>query len=208
MYSKDILLNGGDRMIITDKKIRKLVKDDNLITPFKEELLQSESYDITIGNKIVTFKKEIKCLDIANQKEIDDIYLESDLTSEGYVISPKEYVLVSLGETIKLPDNISAHLRPKTRYTRLGLIVSDQHCNSSYEGHLRIGIFNATEYPIRIHSGISIAQLVFEELDEVASEEKLYRNKKDAHYHKENGEFRGAKIDDSILDEIIEEMFK
>ena len=35
-----------------------------------------------------------------------------------------------------------------------------------------------------------------------------YRNKKDAHYHKENGEFRGAKIDDSILDEIIEEMFK
>ena len=174
MYNKDILLNGGDRMIITDKKIRKLVKDGNLITPFKEELLQSESYDITIGNKIVTFKKEIKCLDIANQKEIDDIYLESDLTSEGYVISPKEYVLVSLGETIKLPDNISAHLRPKTRYTRLGLIVSDQHCNSSYEGHLRIGIFNATEYPIRIHSGISIAQLVFEELDEVASEEKLY----------------------------------
>ena len=208
MYNKDILLNGGDRMIITDKKIRKLVKDGNLITPFKEELLQSESYDITIGNKIVTFKKEIKCLDIANQKEIDDIYLESDLTSEGYVISPKEYVLVSLGETIKLPDNISAHLRPKTRYTRLGLIVSDQHCNSSYEGHLRIGIFNATEYPIRIHSGISIAQLVFEELDEVASEEKLYRNKKDAHYHKENGEFRGEKIDDSILDEIIEEMFK
>ena len=42
-------------MLITDKKIRKLVKERNLIAPFSEELLQSESYDVTIGNKIVLF---------------------------------------------------------------------------------------------------------------------------------------------------------
>ncbi len=195
-------------MIITDKKIRALVKEEALITPFEENNLQSESYDVTIGDKIVTFSKEVRCLDIANQKEIDKIYLESDLGEEGYVISPKEYVLVALGEKIKLSDNLSAHLRPKTRYTRLGLIVSDQHCNSSYEGHLRIGLFNATEYPIRIRSGFAIAQLVFEELNEVASDDKLYRNKENAHYQKENGKFRGAKFDDSTLEEIIEEMFK
>lgn len=195
-------------MIITDKKIRALAKEEALITPFEENNLQSESYDVTIGDKIVTFSKEVRCLDIANQKEIDKIYLESDLGEEGYVISPKEYVLVALGEKIKLSDNLSAHLRPKTRYTRLGLIVSDQHCNSSYEGHLRIGLFNATEYPIRIRSGFAIAQLVFEELNEVASDDKLYRNKENAHYQKENGKFRGAKFDDSTLEEIIEEMFK
>ena len=73
-------------------------------------------------------------------------------------------MLVSLGETIKVPNNLTVHLRPKTRYTRLGLIVSDQHCNSTYTGHLRIGLFNATEYPIRIHTGFAIAQLVFEEM--------------------------------------------
>lgn len=61
-----------------------------------------------------------------------------------------------------MPDDITVHLRPKTRYTRLGLLVTDQHCNSTYSGHLRIGLFNATEYPIHIYPGYTIAQLVFE----------------------------------------------
>lgn len=195
-------------MIITDKKIRKLVTEKELIAPFKEENLQSESYDMTIGDEVTVFNREVRCLDIADQQEIDKIYTTEKLTEEGYLISPKEYVLVSLAETVKLPDNISSHLRPKTRYTRLGLIVSDQHCNSSYEGHLRVGIFNATDYPIRIRSGYTIVQMVFEELNEVASDEKLYRNKKNAHYQKENGQFRGAKFNDELIEKVMEEIFK
>lgn len=195
-------------MIITDKKIRKLVTEKELIAPFKEKNLQSESYDMTIGDEVTVFNREVRCLDIADQQEIDKIYTTEKLTEEGYLISPKEYVLVSLAETVKLPDNISSHLRPKTRYTRLGLIVSDQHCNSSYEGHLRVGIFNATDYPIRIRSGYTIAQMVFEELNEVASDEKLYRNKKNAHYQKENGQFRGAKFNDELIEKVMEEIFK
>ncbi len=87
-------------------------------------------------------------------------------------------VLVSLCENICLPSNVTAHLRPKTRYTRLGLLVSDQHCNSTYNGKLSIGLFNATEYPIRIRKGYTIAQLIFEELVSEPSENKQYENKK------------------------------
>lgn len=194
-------------MLITDKKIRELVKDTKLISPFSEDLLQSESYDITIGNKAVLFRKEeVRCLDIANQSDIDSIYQEIDISENGYVISPGEYILLQINEKISLPDNISAHIRPKTRFTRLGLIVSGQHCNSSYAGTLRIGLFNATAYPIRIRAGYPIAQLVFEELNEVASDEKLYRKKKSAHYHNENDNFRGAKFDDDFLDKVMGEI--
>ena len=87
-----------------------------------------------------------------------------------------------------MPDDITVHLRPKTRYTRLGLLVTDQHCNSTYSGHLRIGLFNATEYPIHIYP------------------EKLYKNREDVHYQNENGAFRGAKFDDKFLDSIWDEM--
>jgi dCTP deaminase len=194
-------------MLITDKKIRKLVEERQLIAPFSEDLLQSESYDVTIGNKVVLFRKdEIQCLDIANQKDIDSIYQEVDISDDGYVVAPREYILVQINEKINLPDDISAHIRPKTRYTRLGLIVSGQHCNSSYAGTLRIGVFNATDYPIRIRTGYSIAQLVFEELNEIASEQKLYRIKESAHYQNENGEFRGAKFDDVFLDKVMGEI--
>lgn len=195
-------------MILTDKSIRKFAKEKSMIVPFAEKNLQSESYDVTIGREIIIMKKEIRCLDISDQSMIDDIYEKVDIEKEGFVISPKQYVLVSLGETIRMPSNITAHLRAKTTYTRLGLIVSDQHCNSTYSGHLRIGLFNATDYPVRIHAGYPIAQIVFEELDGIPSDEKLYRNKKNAHYQNENGEFRGAKFDDKLLNDIWDKILE
>ena len=195
-------------MVLTDKAIRKLVNTKSLIVPFVEENLQSESYDVTLDNKITVLKKEVHCLDIADQDAMENIYEELDIAKEGYVLSPKEYILVSLKEKINLPENISAHIRPKTRYTRLGLIVSDQHCNSTYSGKLWIGVFNATEYPIRIREGYTIAQLIFDELNEIPSEEKQYRNKKNAHYQNEDKEFRGAKFDDELLTKVWKEILE
>ena len=193
-------------MVLTDKKIRELVKKEELIVPFNESNLQSESYDVTIGTEITELSKEIHCIDISKQETVDNIYINIDISVNGYIISPKQYLLVSLRETLKVPDDITVHLRPKTRYTRLGLLVTDQHCNSTYSGHLRIGLFNATEYPIHIYPDYTIAQLVFEELEEVPSSEKLYKNREDVHYQNENGAFRGAKFDDKFLDSIWDEM--
>ena len=73
---------------------------------------------------------------------------------------------------------------------------------------MRIGIFNATDYPIRIYSGVTIAQLVFEELDGIPSSEKLYKNKQNAHYQNENGAFRGAKFDDEYLDSLWDKILE
>ena len=193
-------------MVLTDKKIRELVKKEELIVPFNESNLQSESYDVTIGTEITELSKEIHCIDISKQETVDNIYINIDISENGYIISPKQYLLVSLRETLKVPDDITVHLRPKTRYARLGLLVTDQHCNSTYSGHLRIGLFNATEYPIHIYPDYTIAQLVFEELEEVPSSEKLYKNREDVHYQNENGAFRGAKFDDKFLDSIWDEM--
>ncbi len=195
-------------MILCDNSIRKLVKEQSIIEPFNEENLQSESYDVTIGEKITVMKKEIHCIDLLNQSSIDTIYDEINLDKSGYVISPKEYLLISLKEKITVPEGITAHIRNKTRFVRLGLLIADQHCNSTYSGHLRLGVFNATDYPIKIYPGLSIAQIVFETLDGKPTEEKLYSNKTNARYQNENGKFIGAKFDDLDLDEMWRKMLK
>ena len=153
-------------------------------------------------------KKEIHCIDLLNQSSIDTIYDEINLDKSGYVISPKEYLLISLKEKITVPEGITAHIRNKTRFVRLGLLIADQHCNSTYSGHLRLGVFNATDYPIKIYPGLSIAQIVFETLDGKPTEEKLYSNKTNARYQNENGKFIGAKFDDLDLDEMWRKMLK
>lgn len=190
-------------MMLTDKDIRILCIGDKkkniaggLINPFSESALQSESYDLSIGDRITVLKKELCCIDITNQNEIDSIYEDKELPVSGYTLSPKEYVLVSLKENISLPDNISAHIRPRTRFTRLGLIVSDQHCNSTYEGNLKIGLFNATDYAIKIFPGVRVCQIVFDELKGKPSDEKAYKNKANAVYQNEQKFIGGVAAED------------
>ena len=197
-------------MVLTDTEIRnycintKSSKENlPLIVPFDENALQSESYDLSIGRTIAILKKEVKCISLYDQTGIDSMYEEKEIPNSGYVLSPKEYVLVSLQEQITLPDNLTAHIRPRTRFTRLGLIVSDQHCNSTYSGNLKLGLFNATDYAIKICSGIRIAQIVFEELKSIPSEQKQYKNKQNSIYQNEKS-FVGAKFSDELNSKVKE----
>lgn len=192
-------------MILVDKNIRLLCNnsDNGLIVPFKEENLQSESYDLTLGNKISVLNKIPRFINLETDTEYKNLYRTLNLEENGYPLSPNEYVLVQVKEKINLPENITAHIRPRTRFTRLGLIVSDQHCNSTYSGVLQVGIFNATNTTIKLISGIKLCQIVFEELKEIPTPEKQYKNKNNAAYQNESkDEFRGPKLDEEILEKL------
>lgn len=191
-------------MILSDKEIREMCltdSDEKLIAPFFEESLQSESYNLTIGDAVFVMKKETVCIDITNQQALDGMYKKIPLMHDGYVLSPHEYIFVNIKEKITLPENLTAHIRPRTRFTQLGLLVSDQHCNSTYSGNLKLGIFNATNFPIKIFPDIKIAQIVFEELKSTPSIKKQYKNKSNAAYQQEK-DFIGTKFSDEIRQKI------
>ena len=46
-----------------------------------------------IGNMVAVLKKEIKCISLYDQNDIDSMYEERELPISGYTISPKEYLL-------------------------------------------------------------------------------------------------------------------
>lgn len=186
-------------MILSDKDITELVVNYSenglkrpLIEPFKESQLQGASYDINISNIIYRFKNDFKTIDIDDQSIIDSIYEETDI-SFGYTLKPGEYILVTINENVNLTSTVIAHIRPRTKLTRLGLILSDQHCNPTYTGILQLGLLNATPYAIKIKPGLTIGQFVFEELKSEPTISRLYENKKDATYNNEKT-FIGSKI--------------
>lgn len=196
-------------MILTDIQIRDLCKKEKMIFPFKEESLQSESYDLSIGETLYVNNSNLRELDLKDEKTMDNLHRELRIPDDGFVINPKEYVLVSLNENLNIPENINAHIRPRTRFIRSGLYVSDQNCNSSYSGILRIGLFNFLDIPIRIYKGMKVCQIIFEELKSTPSGEKQYKNKINATYQNEK-EFIGPKLDpelrkkvDAVLKEIL-----
>lgn len=201
-------------MILTDKKIRDMVvnfKDYNLEKPlienFKEENLESVTYDITI-TKTIHIMKRAKIIDLKDKDSIDNLYEKKDMDSTGYIILPGEYILVGVEEGMNLPDDVIAEILPKTRLTRAGLILSLQYCNPSYSGFLQLGLKNVSQNPIIIYPKTKVGQYLFIKLEEKPTIEKLYRNKKNAAYQNEaHGEFRGTEIENLAIEK-LNEIFK
>ena len=191
-------------MILNDIEIRKRITDYRnyamsrpLIEPFSEKRLQGASYDVSITNEVAFICNIHDIIDIKYQNQIDASYEKFTVGSEGFLVYPKTYMLVTLKETFYIPHELTAHLRPKTRFIRLGLFISGQHINPESICKLNIGIFNATDNPIRLYPNISIAQIVFEQMIASPSSNKLYKTKNDAHYSNDI-EFIGAKTADEF----------
>ncbi len=190
-------------MILTDKEIRDRVincfdynENYPLIENFNEDSLQSVSYDLSITNKIYVLKEPAQHLALNDQETIDKIYKEVDITS-GYTLKPSEYILVTLYEIINMPKDLIAHIRPRTTFVRLGLLLHFQHLNPTYRGRLRLGLYNAAPYSIEILPRIKIGQIVFEKLINIPSKEKWYSNIKDSKYQDEN-DFVSPKLSDEL----------
>lgn len=205
-------------MTLSDKTILKLTSEYKknglgrpLIENFEEKNLQSSSYDFSMTNIIHLLKRGTHCIDLKDQNKIDESYEEIEI-SNSYIINPGEYILVTVKEKLNLPDNIICEVLPRTRFTRAGLLISNQYCNPSYSGILQIGFHNVTQNSIKIYPGMKIGQWLFRELNETPTEKRLYRNKVNATYQNEE-EFRGGKFSKEIeelgkkkLDEILKSL--
>ena len=189
-------------MILSSNEIRRHVtnSNDSMIQPFSEEQLQGASYDVSMSGKIAILKETGDIIDPNTSIDENLMYEKITIGKDGYLLSPGNFVLVGLEEKICLPKNLIAHIRPRTRFTRSGILIADQHCNPTYTGILQIGLFNAGVNAFRLKKGLKVAQLVFEELSSVPEESLLYKNKKDAVYNNES-DFRGSKFDINTLSE-------
>lgn len=187
-------------------------KSQKLIEEFNIERLQSVSYDVSMSNKIMKFKDEFKTIYLDEKNDVENLFDEEDIT-RGYKLRPGEYILVRLNERINMPNDLAGHIRPRTTFNKLGLIITSQHINPSYSGYLQIGMKNVTPNVVVLNPGLVIGQVVFERVDDNIKEDVLYKNKKDAKYHNED-KFVGSKIYDettikkakNIYDKLIDNL--
>jgi len=195
-------------MILSDKEIKSYIQDTTapMIEPFSEDHLQAASYDISMSGNISVLKRIGQVIDPSDKRDLDDMYEKIKIGPTGYLFSPGEYLLVELAEKVNIPPTLVAHIRPRTRFTRAGILVADQHCNPTYEGRLYIGLRNAGPNIILLKPGLKIAQLVFEELSSVPSKERWYENKEDAAFQHESS-FRGAKFGEAAWSEAGKKFF-
>lgn len=93
---------------------------------------------------------------------------------EELIIPPNELVLVSTKELVCVPSTHCCRVEGKSSLGRIGLLthITAGFIDSGFKGNITLELYNVGKYPIRLHNGCKIAQLVVEKLDDTV--ENLY----------------------------------
>ena len=153
-------------MILSNEEIKELIKKGKIkIRPLEESQIGGASVDLTLSDKWEFFKKELsgKTVDLSItpfQKAFKTQH------SKQITLKSGEMCLATTLEKITLSDDIMGKLEGRSRFARMGLVI---HITSALvqpgsNNHQVLEIVNLAPFPIKLHAGMRISQVVFETL--------------------------------------------
>ena len=154
-------------MILNDKQIKKIVKEEDMINPFVDKLvhkgishgLGTFGYDIRCGDefKIFSNAKGAVC-DPKNFTEDSFITVKGE---DSVLIPPNSFALAASIEYFKMPRNVTGLVTAKSTYARCGLGVPPTVLEAGWEGVLVLEFSNHTSNSIRLYANSGAAQILF-----------------------------------------------
>lgn len=158
-------------MIYSEIDILRSMSEPNgiRIDPFDESRLQRASYDLTLGNKFMSFTPwqldEPLIYDVAEKAVM---YTCID---DHKIIKPGEFLLGVTRERVYVPLHCAGRLDGKSSLARLGIFIHCTGGNIDPGNNLNITleIYNASPVAWLLHAGMPIAQMIWQELKTPAS---------------------------------------
>lgn len=163
--------------LLSDISIKKLVKQNNMISPFEENQTKFDSK----GNKIVSYglssfgydarlSDQFKIFTNINSSIVDPKNFDQssfvEKQSDVCIIPPNSFALGHTVEYFKIPRNILILCVGKSTYARCGIIVNVTPIEPDWEGHVTLEFSNTTPLPAKIYAGEGICQFLFLEGDQ------------------------------------------
>lgn len=167
-------------MILSDKTIKKLLREGELvISPLDEDIqIQPASVDIRLGHIFATISNNETAISLDDEIDYDVVqrFDYEEAPFDTYVLRPKSFVLATTKEYFKLPDNLTAFVEGRSSIGRLGVFIQNAGwVDPGFEGEITLELFNAGDVPVVLEVGRRVGQLVFSQLDDYA--ERPYRGK-------------------------------
>jgi len=139
------------------------------IDPFNEKNIEPASYDLTLHSKFkiisdTNYHQGFFGSYINPSEPLE--YREGNYGHERFnghvIIQPKEFVLASTRECIRLGTTIAGRVDGKSTVGRCGLFIENAgFVDPGFKGQLTLELFNATDYPVYLEEGMKICQIVF-----------------------------------------------
>jgi dCTP deaminase len=162
-----------------------------MITPFEPEQVRrlengekvisygtsSMGYDVRLARKFKIFTNVFNAL-IDPLDMPENAYVDHE--GDYVIIPPNSYILGHTIEYFKIPTDITAICVGKSTYARVGCAINLTPIEAGFEGTVVIEISNQTPLPMKVYSGMGIAQFLF-----------LRGNECETSYASRNGKYQG-----------------
>ena len=163
--------------IKSDKWIKKMSLEEDMITPFSENQIRVDNE----GNKLISYgvssfgydvrcSNEFKVFTNIHSAVVDPKNFDAnsfvDIQSDVCVIPPNSFALARTVEYFKIPRKVLTICLGKSTYARCGIIVNVTPLEPEWEGHVTLEFSNTTNLPAKIYAGEGVAQMIFFESDE------------------------------------------
>jgi len=169
-------------MLKSDRWIRKMAKDHDMINPFSEKQvregvvsygLSSYGYDLRVADEFKIFTNVNST--VVDPKKFDEKSFVT-VRSECCVVPPNSFALARSVEYFKIPRDVLTICVGKSTYARCGIIVNVTPFEPEWEGFVTLEISNTTPLPARIYANEGLCQIIFFQSDEVC--ETSYADRK------------------------------
>lgn len=159
-------------MILSDKTLRAMLADGSLVVdPITEESIQPASIDCRLGDHYLLI--EDTHMDILT---LDSEIKYREIQGDSITIPPHTFLLATIAEYVKLPNDLTAFVEGRSSIGRIGLFIQNAGwVDPGFEGRITLELYNANSLPIKLQKGRRICQLVFAKMDQEAK--NPYRGK-------------------------------
>lgn len=148
-------------MILSDKKIREMIKRSSLVCPVSDEQINPASVNLTLGSTflIPRTRRRGGLVLLGDHVEYERVEIDKETV---YTIHPGEFVLATTREGVYLPHNIAAFVQGRSSIGRIGLTTQNAgFVDPGFHGHITLELVNESPNAIALTLGYPVAQLVF-----------------------------------------------
>ncbi len=169
-------------MLKSDRWIRKMAKEHDMINPFSEKQVgknvisygvSSYGYDLRVADEFKIFTN-VNCT-VVDPKNFDERSFVT-VRSDCAIVPPNSFALARSVEYFKIPRDVLTICVGKSTYARCGIIVNVTPFEPEWEGFVTLEISNTTPLPAKIYANEGLCQIIFFQSDEVC--EVSYRERK------------------------------
>jgi len=153
--------------VLSDNEISELCSgESSMLDPFIPEQrgkpsygLGSFGYDLRLGKRFLVPVGDVN--QVLDPIDFPEHHFREYVASDTFELPPGSQVLSESVERFNMPGDVCAACWGKSSYARCGLHVNVTPLEPGWKGILTMALVNVSPYPIRMHVGQGIAQVVF-----------------------------------------------